>query len=104
MADVEDQTVNEEGDLAQGATPPGSSDEKVAGITANNKVITGKVKKPRAPRKNVKKNVKKLADIIAENDDFKDENVKDVSGAPDEAGNEDSAHTAVEEEDVKHEA
>ena len=107
-AGAEEQNTKEDAGSGQGATPPESPDEKVAAAPGKDKtkdkVLNGKVKKPRAPRKTpAKKAVKKISDPFVEEDDAKDDNGGILSGNDDNAMEDANAQIAPETEEVKHE-
>ena len=104
MTGVDDQDTKEDDGLAQGETPPETSDEKVKTTPVKDKVIGGKVKKPRAPRKTpVKKAAKKISDPFVEEDDAKDDKGGILSANEDNSMGDANAQIAVETEGVKHE-
>lgn len=90
-------TIKEEDGAEQAITPPDASDDPLAPTPATptkNKVISGRVKKPRAsPRKTVPKNYKKIVDPFVEMEDAKDENGQNVFGEPEQSESEDTVLT-----------
>lgn len=113
MANVVYQTIKEEDDSEQAITPPETSDETTAmttttSTTPKTKVISGRIKKPRAsPRMTEKKNYKKIEDPFVEMEDAKDENGENVFGRGEESGSEDTVltdgefETTAEHEGIK---
>ena len=104
MTGIDGETTKEEGGLTQGETPPETSDEKAKTTPVKDKVIGGKVKKPRAPRKTpVKKSAKKISDPFVEEDGAKDDNEGILSGNEDNTMSDANAQITAETEFAKHE-
>ena len=95
---------DEEIDHTQRATPPETSDEKTP-TTGATKIISGRVNKPRAtPRKNAKKDYRKIEDPFAELEEAKDENGENIFGERENAASEDVVMTGEEYESTAEDA